>query len=139
MTQIITEEPIESNEFTTPLSQRNSCKKWYAKNREAVLAQRRAEWREKRKYNTFLSLVKLIGINKRESQNIIKLALSTGDLLIDLNPDSCLNNRNIPYQIFYDLFIINDDYSVIEVDYKCDGNTLTLQFHDSQIFKRTID
>tara|TARA_R110002153_G_C13134545_1_gene480249 strand:- start:164 stop:568 length:405 start_codon:yes stop_codon:yes gene_type:complete len=130
MTQIMIEQ--EQPEFTTPLSQRISCKKWYNNNREAVLAQRRASWREKNKYNQFFALVKLIGINKRESQNIIKLALSTGDLMIDLNDEGC----NIPYQRFYNIFIMNTDYSVIEVDYKCDGNTLTLQFHDNHIFRK---
>jgi hypothetical protein len=134
MTQIMIETP--TTEFITSLPQRNACKKWYDNNRETVLQQRRNMWREKNKYNQFFSLVKLIGINKRESQNIIKMALSTGDLLIDLNPDSCHSNRKIPYQIFYDMFIMNTDYSVIEIDYKCNGETLTLQFHDNHIYNR---
>ena len=86
MTQIMTEQ--EQTNFTTSLPQRNACKKWYELNREKVLQQRRDMWREKNKHNQFFSLVKLIGMNKRDSQNIIKLALSTGDLLIDLNPDT---------------------------------------------------
>ena len=134
MTQIMIETP--TTEFTTSLPQRNACKKWYELNREKVLQQRRDMWRNKNKYNQFFSLVKLIGMNKRESQNIIKLALSTGDLLIDLNPHTYHSNRKIPYQIFYDMFVLNDDYSVIEVDYKCDGNTLTIQFHDNHIYNR---
>jgi hypothetical protein len=134
MTQIIIQQ--EQPEFTTSLPQRNACKKWYELNREKVLQQRRDMWRERNKYNQFFSLIKLIGMNKRQSQNIIRLALSTGDLLIDLNPDTYVSNRKIPYQIFYDMFILNDDYSVIEIDYKCDGDTLTLEFHNNHIYNR---
>ena len=134
MTQILIETP--TTEFLTSIPQRNACKKWYNLNREAVLQQRRNMWRQKNKYNQFFSLVKLIGMNKRESQNILKMALSTGDLLIDLNPNTSFSNRKIPYQIFYDMFVLNDDYSVIEVDYKCDGSSLTIQFHDNHIYNR---
>ena len=136
MTQMIQQIDNDFDEdFLTPLNQRNSCKKWYGKNRELVLKQRREEWREKKRFNIFFYLAKLIGVKKRESQSLIRTALLTNDLKIEVI-DPQYGVIGIPLERFVEVYELNKDLQVVECDYCCDGKSLTLCFFEGHLVKK---
>jgi hypothetical protein len=109
-------------------AQKTACKKYYDKNRALVCERRRLEYEAKNAKKSFFKLVKLIGMGKQHSKQIIKTALDAGEIQISLDDDV------IPLKNFMELYKINDAYAVVEVDYLVnDDNVLILKMFRHQL------
>jgi len=107
----------------TPNNVLESVKRHYGRNRDDILERKAQQYLQKNYKKIFFKPLRLLGLSKRDSQAIIKKALTDNTLLIDVD-DKIIEDVDE----FISNYDFNFQYQFIETDYKIlDGERLQIK------------
>jgi hypothetical protein len=107
----------------TPNNVLESVKRHYGRNRDEILERKAQQYLQKNYKKIFFKPLQLLGLCKRDSQNIIKKAILDNLLVIDVG-DNVIEDIDE----FIGEYDFNNQYRHIEIDYKIlDGERLQIK------------
>lgn len=107
----------------TPNNVLESVKRHYGRNRDDILERKAQQYLQKNYKKIFFKPLQLLGLCKRDSQNIIKKAIIDNLLVIDVG-DNVIEDVDE----FISRYDFNNQYRHIETDYKIlDGERLQIK------------